>query len=225
MYYLLFALLILASCNQNQDLKTSGEADQPFFESIKVERYAVKNGNPDSITLSNYIKRAYDLDGKELKSVYHSTDNSIMMQFINEYEDGMKSRINWVNSEGELVRYVKNTYDENNRLVKSESFNPEGEFLSGFIHNWKENGKIEEKGPIEEGKAFKPNAIYTYNDMDEFELLKEYDANDSLYAIVKWKYTKTDASGNWIERQMITNDTINQLERRIIDYREKGSNE
>ncbi|MEL6867417.1 MAG: hypothetical protein AAFP19_23530 [Bacteroidota bacterium] len=222
MKYTVFTLLtfvMLLSCNQGENNPTKPSNDQAIFESIRVDRFAVKDGNPDSTTLSSYILRTFDEAGTETKSVYHSTDNAIMMQFVNNYEDGNKTRINWVNANDELVKYVKNTFNNDNRLIRSESFSPEHEFQSGFIHNWKDDGKVEEKGPIEEGQTFKPNAIYTYNDQEEFELLKEYDKNDSLYAVVRWNYVSNDELGNWTERQMITNDTINQIEKRSIKYK------
>lgn len=224
MKYAAIALLLaigLFACNKEKQENPPSNLE-PVFESIQVDRFSVKEGNPDSTSLSSYITRTYDQEGNETKSVYYSTDNSIMMQFVNTYEEGNKTRIDWVTGDQELFKYVKNTFDAENQLVRSESFSPQNEFQSGFIHQWKDGGKIEEKGPIEEGQSFKPNAIYTYNDDGEFELLKEYDANDSLYAVVKWNYTNKDEFGNWIERQMITNDTLNQIEKRTIQYREEA---
>ena len=212
-------LLMILSC-QEKISKTEVES-AAVIESIKIERYSVQNGNPDSISFSSYIIKDFDKNGTETKSIYYSTDNSIMMQFVNQYENGNKTRIDWVNAKDTLVKYVKNSYDLNNLIVKSESFNTANEFQSGFIHQWKENGRIEEKGPIEEGKEFKPNAIYKYNDQQEFELLTEYDENDSLYATVKWKYLAFDENNEWTERHMITNDTLNQIEKRIINYRKE----
>lgn len=216
---LLILILSIFSCQEN---KTKSDiTNENLIESIKIERYSVQNGNPDSISFSSYILKDFDENGTETKSVYYTTDNSIMMQFINQYENGNKTRINWVNGQDTLVKYVKNTYDENNRLVRSESFNTSDEFQSGFIHRWKDNGRIEEKGPIEIGKEFKPNAFYHYNDQQEFELLAEYDENDSLYATVKWEYLAFDQNNEWIERHMITNDTLNQIEKRIMNYKTK----
>ncbi|ALM09083.1 hypothetical protein SB49_15775 [Sediminicola sp. YIK13] len=216
-FLLLLTILTILSCRDNRP--KSDVAHENLIESIKIERYTVLNGNPDSISFSSYIIKDYDKNGNEIKSVYYSTDNSIMMQFVNQYENGNKTRIDWVDAKDTLVKYVKNTYDTDNRLVRSESYNSSNEFQSGFIHQWKNNGRIEEKGPIEEGKEFKPNAIYTYNDQQEFELLTEYDANDSLYATVKWKYLAFDEHNEWIKRHMTTNDTLNQIEKRIIKYK------
>ncbi len=212
-------LLLILSCQEKKS-KTEVETAK-VYESIKIERYSVQNGNPDSISFSSYIVKEFDKNGTETKSIYYSTDKSIMMQFVNQYENGNKSRVDWVNAKDTLVKYVKNSYDVNNRIVKSESFNTTNEFQSGFIHQWKENGRIEEKGPIEEGKEFNPNAIYKYNDQQEFELLTEYDENDSLYATVKWKYLAFDENNEWTERHMITNDTLNQIEKRTINYRKE----
>jgi hypothetical protein len=219
-FQILLTLLLFGiySCKDSSAEDTS-KTKKAIFESIKNERFSVKKGNPDSTNLSNYIIETYSPQGQQLSSVYYALDNSVMMQFVNEFENGNKTKINWVNGQEQLVKYVKNTYNDQQQLIRSESFSPEGEFQSGFIHNWLEDGKIEEKGPIEEGKPFKPNAIYTYNENEEFELLKEYDANDSLYAVVKWNYTKMDEFDNWTERQMITNDVINQIEKRTIKYR------
>jgi hypothetical protein len=216
---LTITIFTVLSCQEKKSKKEP--TTEKTIESIKIERYSVQNGNSDSIAFSSYILKDFDENGIETKSVYYTTDNSIMMQFVNRYENGNKTRIDWVNAQDTLVKYVKNTYNEDNRLVKSESFNTNNEFQSGFIHQWKENGRIEEKGPIEEGKEFKPNAIYKYNDQQEFELLTEYDENDSLYATVKWKYLAFDENNEWTERHMVTNDTLNQIEKRIINYRKE----
>lgn len=213
----LFQLLIISfliSCSPYTE-----KSESPKFESIRLDRYAVKNGNPDSITLSSYIVRSYDEEGFEEKSIYYSTDNSIMMQFINEYQGGNKSRVNWVNQNEEIVRYVSMSYDENDRIIRSETFNPEDSFMSGFVHRWKEDGRIEEKAPIEEGADFKPNAIYIYDQKNEFDSLKEFDENDSLYYLGVWDYMQYDEFDNWTERRVISDDTIRRVEKRLIVYR------
>lgn len=218
--FVLFSAIVLSSCGEKGkqgDLQKN--AEKPL-KSIKVERYSVTNGNPDSTTLSSYIMKSFDENGNESKSIYYTTDDQVMMQFVNTYENGLKTKISWVDGQGNGVKYVVNTYDENNRISKSESFSMEGEFQNGSLHRWKENGKLEEKAPIEEGEVFRPNAIYTYNDDQEFAYLKEYDDKDSLYATVRWEYTEFDDFDHWIERQWITNDTINRIEKRIITYRE-----
>ena len=216
---LLFIVFSLSSCGPEKTPTSTDDTKAPI-ESIKIERYSVANGNPDRISLSSYITRQYDDEGNEIKSVYYTTDDQIMMQFVNNYADGLKTRIDWVDGSGNKVKYVKNSYDEDGRLSRSESFGIDGEFQSGFLHRWKEDGKIEEKAPIAENGTFRPNAIYTYNEDEEFELLKEYDENDSLYAVVQWIYTQKDEKGNWIERHWITYDTMNRVEKRIITYRE-----
>ncbi len=216
---LIAAIITVISCQEKRSQKEL--ASDEVIESIKIERYSVRSSNPDSVSLSSYIVKDFNKKGNETKSVYYSTDNSIMMQFINQYENGNKTRVDWVDGQDQLVKYVKNTYDENGRLAKSESFNTSNEFQSGFIHKWKDNGRIEEKGPIEIGKEFKANAIYKYNEQDEFELLTEYDENDSLYATVKWDYLKFDDNNEWTERFMITNDTLNRIEKRIISYQKE----
>ena len=191
---------------------------QKKFSAITEQRFNVKNGNPDSTQLSSFIERMYNSEGIEKKSIYFTTDSIIMMQFVNTYNNENKVKIDWINAEDKLVKYVKNSFDENGKITRSESFSQEGEFTSGFIHQWKENGKVEEKGPIEEGQPFKANATYFYNKKDDFRELHEFDENDSLYYIVKWEYKKEDEQGNWTERHMITNDTLNRIEKRLIKY-------
>ena len=216
-HLILVILVSISSCKKNKSEPAA--ISDPIFETIRIDRYSIQNGNPDSLTLSSYILKAFDNEGYETKSTYYSSDNAIMMQFVNQYDKGNKTRVNWIDSNDSLVKYVKNSYNENNKIVKSESFSPTDEFLSGFIHRWKDNGKLEEKGPIISGKEFKPNAFYHYNDQNEFDRLKEYDENDSLYAVVQWKYMRFDDNNEWIERHMITNDTLNRVERRIIRYK------
>ncbi|SHH79960.1 hypothetical protein [Winogradskyella jejuensis] len=209
-------LLMIISCQEKKS-KSAVESAK-VFESIKIERYSVQNGNPDSISFSSYIVKDFDGNGTEIKSIYYSSDNSIMMQFENHYENGNKTRIDWINGNDKKVKYVKMSYDDNKRLVKSESFDTLDVFISGFIHKWKEDGRIEEKGPIEQGKEFKPNSIYTYNDQQEFESLVEFDENDSLYGTFRWKYFDFNEEKEWIVRQMLFNDTIVRIEKRNIRY-------
>ena len=140
-----------------------------------------------------------------------------MMQFLNVYDGDQKARVNWIDGQGNMLRYVENVYSQG-QLVRSNSYSTDNEFITGFIHNWKENGKVEEKGPVAEGQPFKPNAIYTYNDDNEYESLREFDENDQLIDVVTWKYTQKDDQGNWTERLMYTNDTLTEVERRFIIY-------
>ena len=219
---LLVWLLFFTACNQSgQPEKKIVPTDDEKIAAITMNRFSVSAGNVDSLSLSSFIEREYDRNGMETKSTYFSTDSTIMMQFINTYENGNKIKIDWKDASNTLVKYVKNSFNKDGKIIRSESFTPEGQFINGFLHQWKNNGKTEEKGPIEEGKPFKANAIYTYDDKDEFSELKEYDENDSLYAVVQWNYIKEDKNGNWTERHMITNDTINRVERRMISYRKK----
>jgi|GEM_PF-4297101 len=212
----LCCIVLISSCQEK--VANKNEVTAILFDSIKLERYAVPKGNMDSISLSSYIMKYFDEKGTETKSIYYSSDNSIMMQFENEYENGNKTRVNWVNGKDEMVRYVKMTYNDKNRLIKSETFNTSDEFQTGFIHQWKDGGKTEEKGPIVEGEEFKPNAIYKYNDQQEFVSLVEFDENDSLYGTFQWKYTKFDKNNEWIKRQMIFDDTLVRIEKRLISY-------
>ena len=214
--------ILLLSCTNETQTEIDSTEPSPFLKSVRLERYSVAEGDPDSITLSTYILRTYNEEGQEAKSVYYSADNSVMMQFENTYQNGNKTQIDWVNAQGELVKYVKTTFNEKNELIRSESFSPEGEFKSGFIHNWKEDGRVEEKGPIEEDKPFKPNAIYFYNSKEDMIRLEEFDVNDSLYAIFQWKYLKYDDNGNWTEREMAFNDTLTRVEKREIEYDSSG---
>ena len=215
----LFLIGMLFSCKKKSNSDQPSDSENILFSSVELFRYNVSGGNLDSIKLSTSINKLYDSIGNVTKSIYYNADGDIMMQFINEYnENGLKSRVNWKNKKDSVVRYVKLTYDDNKRLARSEAFNPKNEFVSGFIHNWKDEGRVEEKGPILEGKEFKPNAIYFYNDKEEYEMLHEFDENDSLYYIAKWKYLKADSHNNWTERIMITRDTIRRLEKRTINY-------
>jgi hypothetical protein len=187
---------------------------------MKIERFNVANGNADSLTLASYIVKDFDSTGVETKSVYYSAKGDIMMQFENEYENGNKTKVNWINSKDTLVRYVLMTYDKDNRIQKSESFNAKGEFKEGYMHQWKDNGKIEEKGPIEKDGTFKPNSIYTYNDQQEFVSLVEYDENDSLYGTFRWKYIDLNDAKEWTTRHMFFNDTLRRIEKRNIVYQQ-----
>ena len=218
---LLVITLLLFSCSDNNDTSTTSTPNiNEKIETIVINRFNVKDGNPDSLQSSGYIIEDFDENDNQVKAVYYTNDSTIMMQFINEYDNGNKVRVNWVNAQDTMIQYVKNTYNELNQLVKSETFGTDDKFKSGFIHRWKDDGMVEEKGPIEEGKAFRPNAIYTYRAKNEYIDLKEYDAKDSLYAVVEWQYTKEDASKNWTERRMITNKKLNRIEKRTIKYRE-----
>jgi hypothetical protein len=216
--WILSLLCILVSC-QEQNKKATTETAQKFA-SIKIERFRVANGNKDSVQLASYIMKDFDSTGLETKSVYYTSDGSIMMQFENEYTQGNKTKVRWINKENKLVKYVHMSYDENNRIVKSESFNPAGEFTTGFIHQWKEDGKIEEKGPITESGTFKSNSIYTYNDQQEFTSLVEYDENDSLYGTFRWKYIDFNEAKEWTKRYQFFNDTLTRIEKRKIVYQD-----
>ena len=212
-------LILICSCKSEKKEAEESESITPLIASMKEERFNVKQGNADSISLGSYILRTYDSTGVETKSVYYRTDNSIMMQFMYSYEEGNKTGIQWVNAEDKVVRTVKNQFDENGKLIKSETYNADGEFREGYVHTWKENGTVEEKAPLVDGQPIKANAIYFYHPNNDLKMLHEFDDNDSLYYILKYKYTAKDDNGNWTERQFIANDTLRRIERRTISYK------
>ncbi|RNC86383.1 MAG: hypothetical protein ED556_08810 [Winogradskyella sp.] len=207
-------IALLTSCNQNKGIKAE---EVSVLDNIKIERIRVYNGNKDSTSLSSYIIKEFDSLGTETKSTYYNADDSVMMQFNNEYTNGNKTKINWINKTNKLVRYVTMEYDGNGKIIKSESYKPSGDFIEGYMHKWKDNNKIEEKGPITDS-VFKPNSIYTYNQYDEFTSLVEYDENDSLYGTFTWKYIKLNPDKEWTERQMYFNDTLVRIEKRYLTY-------
>lgn len=217
-YILLTILIVISSCKSERTSPTEPVNEDPVFASMKVERYSVNKLYPDSISLGSYILRTYDSTGVETKSVYYSSDDSVMMQFANTYTEGNKTGISWINADDKVVRTVKNSFDDKGKLIRSETYNADGEFREGYVHTWKENGTVEEKAPLVEGEPIKANAIYFYHPNDDLKMLHEFDDNDSLYYILKYKYVAKDDNGNWTERQLYTNDTLTRLEKRIITY-------
>ena len=209
-------LMVMLACKESEEKPET--MPPPPFQSVEIERFSTPGGNVDSMRLSTRIVKTFDAEGKEEKSVYYAANGSIMMQFFNDYKGEQKSRVNWRNRKDSLIRYVNYTYDTDGRVYQTESFNAKNEFLEGYRHIWKENGTIEEKAPIVDGQPQKRNAIYFYNDQDEFRKLHEFDENDSLYYIAVWKYTKMDSLNNWIEREFIARDTLRRIERRTIKY-------
>ena len=219
--YLLLPLIIVVACKKDQKKEITVE-EEPRIQDIRLDRYQVKYGNIDSIILTSYILEKYDSLENVSSSVYYTSDDLVMMQFQNSYEDGKKTKADWVNASDSLVQYVEFTYGEDGKLSRSKTFGPDGIFRSGFIHEWRENGTVEAKGDLVDTDTaeFKPNAFYHYNEMEEVVRLKEFDAQDSLIYNGTYKYTERDTLGNWIERTTTSEDTIRRMEKRIIRYKQ-----
>lgn len=215
---ILLAIMLSTSCQNANQTTDAHKKWSSLISSERIERYSVNQGDVDSIRLSTYIIKSYDMNGRETQSTYFSNDGSIMMQFINEYQDSLKTKVIWKNAQDSLVRTVRLYYDNNGKINRSESYNKQGELIEGYLHRWKQNGKIEEKAPLEEDEEFRPNAIYYYNDQNEFSKLEEFDENDSLYYIAFWNYNEFNDDSLWTERVMVTRDTIRRVEKRIITY-------
>ena len=217
--YFLSILLITASCGPEPSNTEETASSVPEFQEITTSRFTVKNGDLDSLNAAGFIVEYYNADGEQTKSAYLTSDRQVMMQFVNHWENGLKVRVDWVNAEDTLTQYVQNEYNDQAQLIKSVTYSTDGVLQYGFESEWEEDGQLEKKGPLEEGVPFKPNAFYRYDEQQNPIELREFDAQDSLYAVVRWKYTQKDENGQWLERQMITNDTINRVERREIIYR------
>ncbi|NQZ78625.1 MAG: hypothetical protein HRT61_21300 [Ekhidna sp.] len=213
---LLFTLLcFLTACQQNR--KEEAKKEKTLAQ-IKIQRYSVVHQDLDSIVLSSTIIKEFDSLGKEASSIYYDTRDSVMMQFENSYTNGNKTRVTWRNRNNIIVRYVNMTYNDDDKIIKSESYKQDGAFVEGYIHQWQDNYRTEKKGPITDS-TFKPNSIYTYTDFDEFESLVEIDlANDSLYGRFHWEYVQFDENDEWLERRIYFNDSLTRLERREMKY-------
>lgn len=207
--------IFITACHQNKKDEAIG---MPSISKIKIERYRVTNEKKDTLTLSSYIIKEFDSLGNEVRSIYYTKEDSIMMQFENSYTHGNKTKVTWRNKNNVIVRYVNMTYNKDGKIIKSESFKADGKFVEGYLHRWKDNGKIEEKGPLNDS-IFRPNSIYSYTDFNEFETLIEYDlVNDSLYGQFQWKYTEFDSNKNWLNREVYFNEKLTSLEKREIKY-------
>ncbi len=211
-----FTVLVFFACKDGNSEKTTEES-KPEIASIKTDRFTVPKGNMDSIQLSSYKVENYKNEQVD-NSIYYAADGGIQMKFTNDYENGQKTRVNWINASDTLVMYVTFTYGEDGRLMRTENYRPDGTYKNGFEHQWNEDGTEEAKGPIIDTLDFKPNAIYYYNEKNDQIRLVEYDENDSLIYNGYWKYLDYDDNGNWLERTVTRDDTLRRIEKRTITY-------
>lgn len=163
----------------------------------------------------------YDDQGNVAVSEYRSGDGEVQMRFINTYEDGLKTRVDWRRGDDGLQLYVLNAYDDRDRVIESVQYNPDGTLRRGFQSWWSDDGLRRETGPLPAAdEPFEPNSFYRLNARGEEIELLEFPEVDSLRTLFTYDYPERDLYGSWTLRRTSRDGVPTQIETRRIGYRD-----
>lgn len=215
---LLLVVLLWAAC-------ATGVATtvEPPISRAERARYApdTTGGGFAPGALRQRILDVYDDRGNVSVSEYRDGDGELQIRFVNTYENGLKTRVDWRRDDGSLALYVLNAYDEEGRLVESVQYAPDGTLRRGFRSVWSDDGLHRQNGPRPTAdEPFVPNAFYRLNERgEEVELLESPDI-DSLRTLFTYDYPERDVYGNWTVRRTRRDGVPSQIETRRFVHRD-----
>ncbi|WP_111684519.1 hypothetical protein [Winogradskyella tangerina] len=215
---LIFLLLIqIVSCkdsNKNTDLK-SAKSLAPEIAKIQEENFDLRN---DSVIFSSGTIENFDKDGKSIDVYWLGEDKDTILRFYRKY-DSNKNLIGAEYFEAGDTEPSRDTVYTNSEGRKVEaSLNSDNQITWRSTITEDENGNPVLK-TYSNGKGQYRGLDSLFFD-SENRVIKGFYENSKgkRYSIRTYKYLNSDEHGNWIERQMFKNDTLNQKQVRTITY-------
>ena len=212
----ILVLLLCSACATGPALTTT-----PLIERAERARHVADttDGGFAQGALRQQILDVYDAQGNVTVSEYRDAEGELQMRFINTYEEGRKTRVDWRRDDGSLTLYVLNGYDDRGRVIESVQYAPDGTLRRGFQSRWSDNGLRRETGPLPTAdEPFAPNSFYRLNARGEEVELLEFPEVDSLRTLFTYDYPERDAYGNWTLRRTSRDGVPSQIETRRIIY-------
>lgn len=213
-------LLILLLCTACASGPVASDA--PQIERAERARYAADttDGGIALGSLRQQILDVYNDQGNVAVSEYRDGEGDLQMRFVNSYEGGLKTRVDWRREDNSLALYVINAYDDQGRMIESIQYAPDGTLRRGFHSRWSDDGLHRETGPLPSSDApFEPDAFYRLNARGEEVELLEFPDVDSLRTLFTYDYPERDAYGNWTLRRTQRDGVPSQIETRRLVYR------
>jgi len=210
------AIMMLASCNANNNGKSSNQDSTAKVEETKVEETQANK------TLSTPDLTLFDVKGP-VHFIKKGEDDNFVFEF---------------NQKGELIA-INNDDKIFSRVEPERQMQEDGSFIDLCKLTRNAQGFIEQEDFMESGTTYKwvnnrvesyewgcegSDGIVEYKYDENGDLIerveKSIEGNDEEYTIdatIKYQITKRDDFGNWIERSAV-NDEDKYTETRKIEY-------
>lgn len=214
----LIVLIVFVSCKhetKEENNTVDSETTKLEITKIQEEKFDVIN---DSLKFNSATIENFDDEGNSIDVYWIGKERDTTLRFYRKY-DTSKNLIGAEYYEQGDVEPTKDTVYINTQGLKVEaSMNNENKIT------WKSTQYTDANGNkvlsrYENGKGEYRGLDSLFYD-DQNRVVKGFyeNTNGKRYSIKTYKYLKSDEYGNWTERQMFKNDTLNQKQIRILKY-------
>ncbi|NNE25466.1 MAG: hypothetical protein HKN09_01365 [Saprospiraceae bacterium] len=210
------SILMTWACNNPQNV--NGETKQNASQkteivtktfSIKLEGDKVKK---DTINMIQSMI-VYD-DGQEIANRYYNLDGSVSWTDEYDYDgNGNKTGSRYFEGEGNQTAYYEYDLDSLGRRIayRAKDVNTDTLLYDG-ASQYLDNGKIRRDGYFNKTGEFKYNFEYQF-DEDGKEIGYIYiDLGSGDKYPSKYRYTKFNEKGEWLEREIVETEQVSSIE-------------
>ncbi|MEO1218845.1 MAG: hypothetical protein AAFY45_35265 [Bacteroidota bacterium] len=213
-------LIALTSCKEEKGNKK--EIDNK--SKIQLEIAKVKEENfdlrSDSIIFNSATIENFDKNGNSIDVYWIGQEKDTVLKFYRKYDNDMKLIGAEYYEQGDTEPSRDTVYINSNGLKVEASLNSENQISWKSIITTDENGNPVLK-TYENGKGEYRGLDSLFFD-NQNRVIKGFYKNSKgkKYSTKTYEYVQSDDQGNWTERKMFKNDTLNQKQVRTITYHE-----
>ena len=226
---ILLTLSLIACKNEpglqeNPKVKTSNTASTVNSSNLKeviTSAYAVKDSLgqivKDTIRMTQSI--TYNSAGQEYSNIYYSLDGKKQWEDIYTYNaDGHKNGSKYYEGGRHMITY-KYELDAQGRRIAYEAFEPVSvvPLYKGYS-KYNEDGTIRKDGGLTKGGTIQWNYEYLFDTQGEELGYVLIDPKSGIRYASSYRVLKRNKSGEWIERAIVENNTIQAIETRTFIY-------
>jgi hypothetical protein len=216
-FMLLFALSILACADAKKEKSAEKATKKKEMQLAKImeETFNLRN---DSVIFNSATIENFDTEGNSIDVFWLNTKKDTILRFYRKYDTNKKLIGAEYYEEGDTEPSRDTVYINSEGKKVEASLNAEGKI------SWKSTITTDKNGnPVlktyENGKGEYRGLDSLYFDAQNREIKGFYEnSKGKRYGIRTYKYITSDANGNWTERNMFKNDTLQQKQVRTLTY-------
>ncbi|MDC7998025.1 hypothetical protein [Gilvibacter sediminis] len=215
---LLLLSLVLISCKdeaKQADSTKTAEPTEPIIAKVYEENFDLRK---DSIIFNSGTIENFDPNGNSIDVYWIGQERDTVLRFYRKYDTAMNLIGAEYYEEGDTEPSRDTVYFNAEGLKVEASLNAENQI------SWKSTITPDTNGnPVlktyENGKGEYRGLDSLFFDSQD-RVIKGFYKNSKgkRYSVRTYEYVKSDEKGNWTERKMFKNDTLNQKQVRTITY-------
>lgn len=215
---IIIALVILITWSCNNPSKVNSETEQNEAHKIEIvtKTFSVnlEGDKPEKDTINMIQSMVIDEGGKEIANRYYNLDGSVSWSDEYDYDENEnKIGSRYFESDGNQTTYYEYDLDSLGRRIayRAKDVNTDTLLYDG-ASQYLYNGKIRRDGYFNKTGEFKYNFEYQF-DEDGKEIGYIYiDLGSGDKYPSKYRYTKFNEKGEWLEREIVETEQVSSIE-------------